>query len=121
MLSLTPLLLPPVRVQAVALECMRAAREQERDCYVYAFSGPQEVSAQSLELGQHHRSAVTGLSSAHVVDEPWHALALLPSPQVRELELNMDMKSVHNLLDFLEKVRRSQGAWVGRTLLLSVP
>lgn len=24
--------------------------------------------------------------------------------QVRELELNMDMKSVHNLLEFLEKV-----------------
>mmetsp|Transcript_26101 Transcript_26101/g.57021 ORF Transcript_26101/g.57021 Transcript_26101/m.57021 type:complete len:697 (+) Transcript_26101:262-2352(+) len=51
--------------KALALECMRAAREQERNCYVYAFSGPQEV---------------------------------------RELELNMDMRSVTNLLDFLEKV-----------------
>jgi hypothetical protein len=29
--------------KALALECMRAAREQERDCYVFAFSGPQEV------------------------------------------------------------------------------
>lgn len=53
--------------KALALECMRAAREQERNCYVFAFSGPQEV---------------------------------------RELELNMDMKSVNNLMDFLEKVRR---------------
>ncbi|KAI8463939.1 MAG: hypothetical protein J3K34DRAFT_455000 [Monoraphidium minutum] len=51
--------------KALALECMRAAREQERDCYVFAFSGPQEV---------------------------------------RELELNADMRSVNNLLDFLEKV-----------------
>ena len=31
--------------KALALECMRAAREQERGCYVFAFSGPQEVSA----------------------------------------------------------------------------
>jgi len=29
--------------KALALECMRAAREQERDCYVFAFSGPAEV------------------------------------------------------------------------------
>eukprot|EP00983_Pelagomonas_calceolata_P115052 1160151-Pelagomonas_calceolata.AAC.2 len=29
--------------KALALECMRAAREQERDCYVFAFSGPSEV------------------------------------------------------------------------------
>ncbi|GBF95418.1 hypothetical protein Rsub_08380 [Raphidocelis subcapitata] len=51
--------------KALALECMRAAREQERDCYVFAFSGPQEV---------------------------------------RELELNDDMRSVNNLLDFMEKI-----------------
>jgi uncharacterized protein with von Willebrand factor type A (vWA) domain len=50
--------------KALALECMRAAKAQERGCYVFAFSGPQEV---------------------------------------RELELNMDAKSVNNLLDFLEK------------------
>eukprot|EP00798_Chlamydomonas_sp_ICE-L_P011915 gene11915-15016_t len=49
--------------KALALECMRAAKEQERQCFVYAFSGPNEV---------------------------------------RELELNMDMKSVTNLLEFLE-------------------
>jgi len=30
--------------KALALECMRAAREQERDCFVFAFSGPSEVS-----------------------------------------------------------------------------
>lgn len=51
--------------KALALECMRAAKAQERSCYVYAFAGPQEV---------------------------------------RELELNMDLKSVNNLLEFLEKV-----------------
>ncbi|GMH33678.1 hypothetical protein BSKO_01512 [Bryopsis sp. KO-2023] len=51
--------------KSLSLECMRAAKEQERGCYVFAFSGPQEV---------------------------------------RELELNQDMKSVNNLLDFLEKV-----------------
>lgn len=51
--------------KALALECMRAAREQERDCYVFAFAGPSEV---------------------------------------RELELNADMRSVNNLLDFLERV-----------------
>lgn len=30
--------------KALSLECMRAAREQERGCYVFAFSGPREVS-----------------------------------------------------------------------------
>jgi hypothetical protein len=29
--------------KALALECMRAAKEQERDCYVFAFAGPAEV------------------------------------------------------------------------------
>ena len=29
--------------KALALECMRAAREQERGCYVFAFAGPREV------------------------------------------------------------------------------
>lgn len=54
-----------VVAKALALECMRAAKAQERGCYVFAFAGPQEV---------------------------------------RELELNMDIKSVNNLLEFLEKV-----------------
>eukprot|EP00887_Chlorella_sp_A99_P000547 scaffold17.g547.t1 len=53
-----------VVAKALALECMRAAKAQERGCYVFAFAGPQEV---------------------------------------RELELNMDVRSVNNLLDFLEK------------------
>ena len=35
--------------KALALECMRAARAQERGCYVFAFAGPQEVA--ELELG----------------------------------------------------------------------
>lgn len=30
--------------KAMTLECMRAAKEQERDCYVFAFSGPNEVN-----------------------------------------------------------------------------
>lgn len=50
--------------KALTLECMRAAKVQERGCYVFAFAGLQEV---------------------------------------RELELNMDLKSVNNLLEFLEK------------------
>jgi uncharacterized protein with von Willebrand factor type A (vWA) domain len=50
--------------KALTLECMRAAKVQERGCYVFGFSGPQEV---------------------------------------RELELNMDLKSINNLLEFLEK------------------
>ena len=29
--------------KALALECMRAAKEQERGCYVFAFAGPREV------------------------------------------------------------------------------
>jgi len=60
---------------------MRAAREQERDCYVFAFAGPREV-AFSVE------------GSPECVGVSW----------VRELELNQDMKSVNNLLDYLEAV-----------------
>jgi len=50
--------------KALTLECMRAAKIQERGCYVFAFAGVREV---------------------------------------REIELNMDAKSIENLLDFLEK------------------
>ena len=32
--------------KALALECMRAAKAQERGCFVFAFAGPQEVSSQ---------------------------------------------------------------------------
>jgi hypothetical protein len=32
-----------VVAKALALECMRAAKAQDRACYVYAFAGPQEV------------------------------------------------------------------------------
>lgn len=35
--------------KALALECMRAAKAQERGCFVFAFAGPQEV--RELELG----------------------------------------------------------------------
>jgi hypothetical protein len=31
--------------KALALECMRAAKAQERGCFVFAFAGPQEVSS----------------------------------------------------------------------------
>ncbi|GLC50817.1 hypothetical protein PLESTB_000435300 [Pleodorina starrii] len=36
--------------KALALECMRAARQQERGCYVFAFSGPQEVRELELNM-----------------------------------------------------------------------
>jgi uncharacterized protein with von Willebrand factor type A (vWA) domain len=29
--------------KALALECMRAAKEQERDCFMFGFAGPAEV------------------------------------------------------------------------------
>ena len=32
-----------VVAKALALECMRAAKAQERGCFVFAFAGPQEV------------------------------------------------------------------------------
>lgn len=38
------------RVQALALECMRAARQQERGCFVFAFSGPAEVREIELNM-----------------------------------------------------------------------
>lgn len=34
--------------KALTLECMRAAKEQERGCYVFAFSGPQEVTTEGI-------------------------------------------------------------------------
>ena len=34
--------------KALVLECMRAAKEQERGCFVYCFSGPRDV--RELEL-----------------------------------------------------------------------
>ncbi len=34
--------------KALALECMRAAKAQERGCFVFAFAGPQEVSTAFL-------------------------------------------------------------------------
>ncbi|PNH06846.1 hypothetical protein TSOC_006751 [Tetrabaena socialis] len=36
--------------KALALECMRAAREQERNCYVFAFAGPAEVREIELNM-----------------------------------------------------------------------
>lgn len=36
--------------KALALECMRAAKEQERDCYVFAFAGPAEVREVELSM-----------------------------------------------------------------------
>ena len=44
--------------KALALECMRAAKAQERGCYVFAFAGPQEV-------GQ-----VAGFHGGWVVQQP---------------------------------------------------
>jgi len=38
-----------VVAKALALECMRAAREQERGCYAFCFAGPRDVT--EMELG----------------------------------------------------------------------
>ena len=42
-----------VVAKALALECMRAAKVQERGCFVFAFAGPAEVA--ELELGMVRR------------------------------------------------------------------
>lgn len=44
-----------VVAKALALECMRAAKAQERGCYVFAFAGPQEVGAGAAVCGQEQR------------------------------------------------------------------
>ncbi|KAK9816841.1 hypothetical protein WJX72_005809 [[Myrmecia] bisecta] len=46
--------------KALALECMRAAKAQERGCYVFAFAGPAEV--RELELGTDMQSVNNLLS-----------------------------------------------------------
>lgn len=43
--------------KALALECMRAAKAQERNCYVFAFAGPQEVGV--LAVGQQISTCLT--------------------------------------------------------------
>ena len=137
--------------KALALECMRAAKAQERGCYVFAFAGPQEVGGPCPLHGDHWSgggppalpgavapswalgvlcagkpsltqvccrrdvhvaaqpgllSSVKGFASKLYCDKAVHTLAQkrhAQCGQVRELELNMDLKSVNNLLDFLEK------------------
>jgi uncharacterized protein with von Willebrand factor type A (vWA) domain len=37
--------------KALSLECMRAAKAQDRGCYVFAFAGPQEVGTPALTQG----------------------------------------------------------------------
>jgi len=39
-----------VLMQAVALEAMRGAHRQQRACYLYAFSGPQDVKELELKV-----------------------------------------------------------------------
>ena len=56
-----------------------------------------------------HDPALTLLTNPCPFYTPTHTLHCTPAPlhctlQVRELELNMDLASVSNLLDFLEKV-----------------
>ena len=58
--------------KALALECMRAARAQERGCYVFAFAGPQEVA--ELELGTDMASVsnlLGFLEKARALRGPW--------------------------------------------------
>ena len=50
--------------KALALECMRAAKAQERGCYVFAFAGPQEVSF-NLSTSYTHRGACCGNASVN--------------------------------------------------------
>jgi hypothetical protein len=115
--------------KALALECMRAAKEQDRACYMFAFAGPAEVRAAAGLGGAVHcdhrcwlecvrtRGQSTPPSGVGVCPPPQPSslttfIGHHPSPhphplcptQVREVELNQDMRSVNNLLDFLEKV-----------------
>lgn len=39
--------------KALTLECMRAAKAQERGCYVYAFAGPRDVRELELNMDAH--------------------------------------------------------------------
>ena len=41
-----------VVAKALALECMRAAKAQERGCFVFAFAGPQEVVLASSHVSE---------------------------------------------------------------------
>lgn len=38
-------------LQAVTLEAMRGAHRQQRACYLYAFSGPQDVKVEPSAIG----------------------------------------------------------------------
>jgi hypothetical protein len=108
---------------------MRAAKEQERDCFVFAFAGPAEVRwltpgacmpLQHLVACREDmwRAAACQRSPFQTYSHPCaplHTLSfpldfsssllllLFPHlPQVREVELSMDMASILRLLDFLE-------------------
>ncbi len=41
---------PELRARAITLEAMRVARQQKRGCYLYAFSGPDEILELLLDL-----------------------------------------------------------------------
>ena len=63
-----------VVAKALALECMRAAREQERGCFVFAFAGPRDV-----------RPALTTCMTASSWPSWARAAAAQPLPGVRRL------------------------------------
>ena len=50
-------------MQAVALECMRGAHRQGRDCYLYAFSGPQQCQELVLDHSPGSMSALLNFLS----------------------------------------------------------
>ena len=56
-----------VVAKALALECMRAAKAQERGCYVFAFAGPQEV--RGAGAGMRPARAMAGCLVPHIT--PW--------------------------------------------------
>ena len=41
--------------KAVTLECMRSAHRQGRACYMYAFSGPSQVTIRTKTCAAHHQ------------------------------------------------------------------
>ena len=57
-----------VVAKALALECMRAAKAQERGCFVFAFAGPQEVPCVHTRVCLFSRVMVPGLHRL----QHWH-------------------------------------------------
>lgn len=55
--------------KALTLECMRAAKEQERDCFVFAFAGPTDVSGGCVVTECHSASLCVHLQHSAGIDK----------------------------------------------------